>query len=170
MREAGIFRRLRDFLAEQIVAAAIGIDTVIVARQKRATDTAHAGDIYQEIAVAIEEAENNVVVLISTPEAKVRDMYSSPMDCDATFAVTLFSTPVCAPERVADEDIFHDLLLALHQRAGPAQSTAAHPFAGFKIEGWGEFDDLPESVDLLARQIILTRNLVIKPRAELPAP
>lgn len=168
MKENGMLRQFRDFLAEQILAANIGIDTVIATRQKRATDQANAGDIYQEIAMAIESAANNVVVLITTPEGKSPDsMYANPLEFDQTFAVTMFSTPVCAPSRVADEEIFHDLLIALHQRTGPADKSPAHPMMGFRITGWGEFDDLPETVDLLARQILLTRPIYFKPRREI---
>lgn len=168
MKQAGILKVERDLIAAKIVEWDIGLDanSIITARQRTASDGLGHGDIWQEVAMKIEDAPNNCIAVIQCAEGKTRDSNGEILEQDVTFTVTLVCTPVCRKTATVEEDIFHDLIMKLHtlQTTGPRQ----HPQHGYRVTGWGEMTEIPEQIDLLARQIILTKRVVVSERPELP--
>ncbi len=168
MKQGGILKVERDLIAAKILEWDIGIgaSAIITARQRTASDGLGHGDIWQEVAMKIEAAPNNIMVVIQCAEGKTRDPNGEILEQDVTFTVTMVCTPVCRKESTVEEDVFHDLITRLHtlQTTDPRQ----HPQHGFRVTGWGEMTEMPETIDLLARQIILTKRVVFGERPELP--
>jgi len=151
----------RERLRDAIVAANIGVDTVLVNRQRKSADDENTGDVWQEVAMQIEKAKNNVVCVIRTPEAKTSDQSGDSLRMDATLTVSLVCLPVFRAAQTPEEDIFHDLLVLLHSMY---RNSTEHAQWRYRVTGWGELFDLPPQADYLARQIVLTRPMLFSPR------
>lgn len=156
-----IIQRDREALRDAILASNIGIDTVLVARQKQAPDYSNAGDLWQEVAMKIQDAQNGIVCVIRTPEAKTNDQSGDTLRMDATITVSLVCMPVFRANETAEEEVFHDLMVLLHSLY---RDSSEHAQWRFRVTGWGELYDLPPSTDFLARQIVLTRPMTFAPR------
>lgn len=142
---------LRKWLRDSIVAADLGLakPDILLHRQ---------GDLWNDIAVAISNAENGVCLKIEDPQGRNRDETGSRLDFSLTITATLLCEPNTDPDAVPAEPIFERLMHHIHGLGIPSGPGLPCGFR-FLTQGFGEM----EVKGYLARQIIIAKRHILDP-------
>lgn len=144
---------LRKWLRDSIVAAGLGLaeDAILLHRQ---------GDFWNDVAMAINTAENRVCLKIEHPQGRNTDQSGARLDLNLTITLTLLCEPETDADAVPEEPIFEALMHHIHGLkipSGPGRPCVFH----FLVEGFGEMD----VSGYLARQIIVAKRHILDPPA-----
>lgn len=143
---------LRSQIKTRLVAAVSGLSAtqVVVARRH---------GLLEQIAQGTAIFENGVAVTVQAASGSLVDPDNEDLVTDTEVTVTVWASPILQDDLAdqTEEDIFEDILAALHHHTAAVQDTPARTvWQKLKVLSWSEVDD----PDYLRRDIRVRAELL----------